>query len=444
MDNDVPRIRDLASASLLGSSRLLAGRAGLDRPVARVLVRDVGPGTRLQARQGDLVLARRAGIPGGGEGRLLVKRLAEIGAAGLVFVDGHYLTGALAGVRATADEVGLPLFALPRGTDARAAGALLEAALTGGGTAAAAAAVDAAARLTRAAGEGGVPGVIDALAAVTGLGVVLQDATGRRLHVAGRTEGPAIARHAVTGGELTLHGTGAGVLAEPLLAQGAALVALESGRGDPVSAARDRREAERVRRFLVPPAGDESGMVLVVAGGEPALAGRLRELGATCGHAGDDLVAVLPAGIDLDRLAPVVAGSRWGAGSASTDGARGLVEARAARELGPALGRAPVYAQVRVADAVLKALGPAGAAALADEIVGNLSPELLATLVAVLESGLSVAAAADLLYVHKNTVRYRLRRVEELTGRRIANLADRLELEAASVAKMLKNPLDGG
>ena len=444
MDNDALRIRDLASASLLDRSRLLAGRAGLDRPVERVVVRDVGPGTRLQAREGDLVVARRAGIPGGGEGRQLVKRLAEIGAAGLVFVDGHYLTGALAGVRATADETGLPLFALPRGIDARAAGASLEAALTGGGTAAAAAAIDAAARLTRAAGEGGVPGVVETLAALTGLGVVLQEPGGRRLHVAGRTEGPPVAVHAVTGGELALHGAGAGVLAEPLLAQAAALVVLESGRGDPVSASRDRREAERVRRFLAAPAGDEPAVVLVVAGGEPALAGRLRELGASCGHVGDDLVALLPAGIDLDRLAPVVAGASWGAGSASADGARGLAEARAARELGPALRRAPVYADVRVADALLKALGPDGAAALADEVVGNLSPELLATLAAVLESGLSVAAAADRLYVHKNTVRYRLRRVEELTGRRITNLADRLELEAASVANMLKDPLDGG
>ena len=99
---------------------------------------------------------------------------------------------------------------------------------------------------------------------------------------------------------------------------------------------------------------------------------------------------------------------------------------------------------MRVADALLRALGPDGAARLAEDIVGNLSPELLSTLAAVLESGLSVADAADRLYVHKNTVRYRLRRVEALTGRRLANLADRLELEAATVAKLLKDPLDGG
>jgi hypothetical protein len=182
----------------------------------------------------------------------------------------------------------------------------------------------------------------------------------------------------------------------------------------------------------------------VVAGAEPALAGHLRERwGAICGHDGDDLVAVLSGEIDAGALADIAGGAVWGAGDPSSDGASGLREARAARELGPVLARPPVYAQVRVADALLRALGPDGAAALAADVVGNLSPELLATLAAVLESGLSIADAAERLYVHKNTVRYRLRRVEALTGRRLANLADRLELEAATIAKLLKDPLDG-
>src|SRR4051812_20825217 len=109
MDNGDLSIRDLASATLLDRSRLLAGRAGLDRIVARVVVRDIGPGARLHVRAGDVVVARRAGIPGGGEGRSLITRLAATGAAGLVFVDGHYLTGALAGVRDEADDAALPL-----------------------------------------------------------------------------------------------------------------------------------------------------------------------------------------------------------------------------------------------------------------------------------------------------------------------------------------------
>src|SRR5689334_20448085 len=61
MDKNELRLRDLAAASLLDRSRLLAGRAGLDRPVARVVVRDIGPGTRPPVRDGDLVVARRAG-----------------------------------------------------------------------------------------------------------------------------------------------------------------------------------------------------------------------------------------------------------------------------------------------------------------------------------------------------------------------------------------------
>jgi purine catabolism regulator len=184
---------------------------------------------------------------------------------------------------------------------------------------------------------------------------------------------------------------------------------------------------------------------VVVAAAEPALVGRLREqLRATCGLAGGDVVALLHPPVDLDRVRSMLEGAAWGAGAPSGDGARGLAEARAARDLGRTLGRPPVYAQVRVADALLRALGPDGVAELASEIVGDLSPELLATLVAVLESGLSVAVAADRLYVHKNTVRYRLRRIEALTGRRLENLADRVELECAAVAMMLKDPLDGG
>jgi DNA-binding PucR family transcriptional regulator len=43
-------------------------------------------------------------------------------------------------------------------------------------------------------------------------------------------------------------------------------------------------------------------------------------------------------------------------------------------------------------------------------------PTLLDTLTAYLEQGSSLEATARLLFVHPNTVRYRLRRVTELTG----------------------------
>jgi DNA-binding PucR family transcriptional regulator len=45
---------------------------------------------------------------------------------------------------------------------------------------------------------------------------------------------------------------------------------------------------------------------------------------------------------------------------------------------------------------------------------------LLDTLRSWFAQGGSASAAAEQLYVHRNTVRYRLRRVEELTGRSLA------------------------
>src|SRR3954447_164505 len=214
MDNGDLRIRELAAVTVLDRSRLLAGRDGLDRAVARVVVRDVGPGTRVQVRDGDLVVARRGGMPGGGEGRELVVRLAGGGAAALAFVDGHYLPGALAGVRHAADEAGLPLFALPRGIDAAAAAAALAAAIEGGGAAGAAAAVRAGAALARAAREGGTPAIVAAAAESSGLGAALQDHARRRLGVTGRADARRLAPRPVPGGELVLLGSHGGVLAE--------------------------------------------------------------------------------------------------------------------------------------------------------------------------------------------------------------------------------------
>jgi sugar diacid utilization regulator/GAF domain-containing protein len=57
--------------------------------------------------------------------------------------------------------------------------------------------------------------------------------------------------------------------------------------------------------------------------------------------------------------------------------------------------------------------------------------DLLATLRAWLSAGCSTAAAADALVVHRNTVTYRLARIEQLTGRNLRDSRVRLELELA-------------
>ena len=57
--------------------------------------------------------------------------------------------------------------------------------------------------------------------------------------------------------------------------------------------------------------------------------------------------------------------------------------------------------------------------------------DLLATLREWLSAGCSTAAAADALVVHRNTVTYRLGRIEQLTGRTLRDSSVRLELQLA-------------
>ncbi|MBL7262252.1 PucR family transcriptional regulator [Paractinoplanes lichenicola] len=59
---------------------------------------------------------------------------------------------------------------------------------------------------------------------------------------------------------------------------------------------------------------------------------------------------------------------------------------------------------------------------------------LLATLRAYLDADGSVAAVADRLIVHRNTVRYRMDQIERLTGRSLARTADRVQLWLAVAA----------
>ncbi|WP_329582842.1 PucR family transcriptional regulator [Kitasatospora sp. NBC_01250] len=56
---------------------------------------------------------------------------------------------------------------------------------------------------------------------------------------------------------------------------------------------------------------------------------------------------------------------------------------------------------------------------------------LLATLVTFLDHDCSWSRTAEVLHVHVNTVHYRVRRIEELTGRDLSRLDDRLDLRAA-------------
>jgi purine catabolism regulator len=60
--------------------------------------------------------------------------------------------------------------------------------------------------------------------------------------------------------------------------------------------------------------------------------------------------------------------------------------------------------------------------------------ELVATLHAYLAADCSVQAVAERLFVHRNTVRYRLDQIERLTGRSLQSTQDRVQLWLALLA----------
>ena len=68
---------------------------------------------------------------------------------------------------------------------------------------------------------------------------------------------------------------------------------------------------------------------------------------------------------------------------------------------------------------------------------------LIPSLQAFLERNARWEAAAAELYVHRHTLRYRMRKVEELTGRDLASARDRMELFLALRARDLLASADG-
>ena len=66
-----------------------------------------------------------------------------------------------------------------------------------------------------------------------------------------------------------------------------------------------------------------------------------------------------------------------------------------------------------------------------DQIPVGQRPVLLATLGAWLDNGGSASKAAGVLFCHPNTVRHRMRRVEQLTGRSLSDPRGIAELSLA-------------
>ncbi|MBP2702566.1 PucR family transcriptional regulator ligand-binding domain-containing protein [Microbispora sp. RL4-1S] len=180
---------------------------------------------------------------------------------------------------------------------------------------------------------------------------------------------------------------------------------------------------ELLDRRAVAAAGADGSVALVPLRGTAAgeLAGALRERAAR-----------LAAGLAGTTVAIGVSGELTG--PAAIRG--GVEEAGHARRVAEARGGGVVTSDEIYTHALLLATVPGDVRrSFADRLLGPLfdydrshGAELVRTLGAFLDCAGSWNGCAERLHVHVNTVRYRVRRIEELTGRDLSSMADRVDL----------------
>jgi purine catabolism regulator len=136
-----------------------------------------------------------------------------------------------------------------------------------------------------------------------------------------------------------------------------------------------------------------------------------------------------------------------GAGSPvpPTEAGRSLREARYALQVCKVEGRAVAdFSSLGTYRLLLTLQEPDALRAFADSVLGPLDRydqehdgELLPSVLAFLEHNARWESAAGELYVHRHTLRYRMRKVEELTGRDLTSSHDRMEFWLALRARHL-------
>lgn len=170
------------------------------------------------------------------------------------------------------------------------------------------------------------------------------------------------------------------------------------------------------------------------------------------GVQGDRLVAVLGAVTDPQKAAasiadhfgpgPVVGGPLVPDLAAAAASTRAAISGLRAASAWPDAPR-PVAADALLPERALAGDGHARRALVVDvfEPIAQSGPVVIETLAAYLENGSSVEAAARVLYVHPNTVRYRLRRVVDLCGLTPTNPRDAYTLRLAlTLGRLFPSP----
>ena len=130
---------------------------------------------------------------------------------------------------------------------------------------------------------------------------------------------------------------------------------------------------------------------------------------------------------------------------------QGLREARYALQLCRSDGRLQAeFADLGTYQLLLSLQDPDALRTFADSVLtpldqydGMHGTELVSSLRAFLERNARWESAAKDLFVHRHTLRYRMRKVEELTGRSLSSARDRMEFFLALRARDLIAPADG-
>jgi len=143
----------------------------------------------------------------------------------------------------------------------------------------------------------------------------------------------------------------------------------------------------------------------------------------------------LPAGVDLrTALSRIAPGRPAGIGIGVRPGALAISLAQASTALAASRlrGEPVVATDVASSRLILSYVPGQVLAGYADAVLGAIDasdqPELLSTLRTFLESNGVWETAADALQVHRHTVRNRITRIEQITGKRLDSAQDRFEL----------------
>lgn len=471
-------VRDLMSTTLLAGARLHAGRGGLGRPVERVQWVEVLDDKADHYAPGDLLLTTAYNLR---DDRVLQRGLAAQmlanGVSAVVIKCGYYLDRVPDPVLAEADRLDLPILELDRSIAFVEVAQSIYAHLTARSTAQLRRLAAIHRELVQLVVDGGglqeltarASGLLDLPLAVTGAAGELLAAAPAGYRPDREAGGfPVMARGLRRGTVWSVPG-GEG---DPVVEQVAGVVALLASDDDRRRRARagqladlvrdlvadegDRAELhERCRRIDAAPAADAH--VLVIQSADERACGeraaRLRAVlppGALVACDGAGLVALVDPD-ELDSAAsdgrlwagePVAAGSSGPAGTIA-DLPRHHRQALRAASLGRVLGGAGGlcrFAQVEAYDALLGDADPDRLERVRRRVLGPLNADQRATLAALSAVGGNVGDAAARLFVHRNTVRHRVVRIEQLTGLRMNLVEDRLLCELALLHDRMTAP----